>query len=68
MQFVQSKQELKMFSNRGSAVATPDNESTYDDTIDNSMSASGMGSGSMYRSKASTSLVIVRVCQDNVAY
>jgi hypothetical protein len=51
MQFVQSKQELKMFSGRGSSVATPDNESAYDDPIDNSMTASGMGSGSMYRSK-----------------
>lgn len=40
-----------MFSSRGSTSATPDNQSSYDDSIENSMMASGLGSGSMYKSK-----------------
>ncbi|KAH8548020.1 autophagy-related protein 13-domain-containing protein [Umbelopsis sp. PMI_123] len=63
MQFVQSKQELKMFSNRGSTTATPDNESTYDDSIDNSM----MASGSMYKSKKALSrFQALRESHDNL--
>ncbi|KAI9289658.1 autophagy-related protein 13-domain-containing protein [Umbelopsis sp. AD052] len=68
MQFVQSKQELKMFSSRGSATATPENESSFDDSIDNSMMASGLGSGSMYKSKRALSrFQALRESHDNLS-
>jgi len=66
MQFVQSKQELKMFSSRGSTTATPDNESSYDDSIENSMMASGLGSGSMYKSKVRVLNIMGRMDITNI--
>lgn len=67
MQFVQSKQDLKMFSNRSSISPAEDNVSAYDENIDHSMSASGMGTSSMYKSKrALTRFQALKESHDNL--